>query len=184
VTMAATVPVRRVEAPKPARHDGDRPRPRAGRPRAQPTSTVVPKPDLRIVPRPRVAYNAALVLGFVVVVLMLGTVVLHTRLAERQGEIDRLEAAVTDAREQFDVLRQQRAELRSPTHLAIESGELGMMVAPQSEFLAVDPQTLAEVIAAAGTVDEATGTPVVDDPLDQIRRVKAVTVGEIETGGP
>ena len=32
-----------------------------------------PKPDLRIVPQPRVAYNAALVLGFVVVVLMLGT---------------------------------------------------------------------------------------------------------------
>ena len=63
-------------------------------------------------------------LGFVVVVLMLGTVVLHTRLAERQGEIDRLEAAVTDAREQFDVLRQQRAELRSPTRLAIEARDL------------------------------------------------------------
>ena len=96
------------------------------------------------------AYNAALVLGFVVVVLMLGTVVLHTRLAERQREIDRLEAAVTEAAERFDVLRQQRAELRSPTRLAIEARGCGMVPTPRTEFLPVDPQTLAEVIAAAG----------------------------------
>ena len=88
---------------------------------------------------------------------MLGTVVLHTRLAERQGEIDRLEAAVTDARERFDVLRQQRAELRSPTRLAIEARDLGMVPTPRTEFLPVDPQTLAEVLAAAGIVDDVTG---------------------------
>ena len=128
-------------------------------------------------PKPRVAYNAALVLGFVVVVLMLGTVVLHTRLAERQGEIDRLEAAVTDAREQFDVLRQQRAELRSPTRLAIEARDYGMVPTPRTEFLAVDPLTLAEVVAAAGIVDDVTGTITLEDPLDQIRRVKAADGG-------
>ncbi|MET0460950.1 MAG: hypothetical protein ABW195_16990, partial [Ilumatobacteraceae bacterium] len=158
--------------------------------RATPSSTSRPgkrpesRPELRLVPRPRAAANAAIVLVGVVVVLMLAAVVLHTRLAERQLEIDRLEASVTDARERFDVLRQQRAELRSPTRLAIESRELGMIVAPQSQFLAVDPQTLAEVIAAAGTIDESTGAAVAEDPLDQIRRVKAATAGEIETGGP
>jgi hypothetical protein len=120
----------------------------------------------------------------VVVVLMLAAVVLHTRLAERQLEIDRLETSVTAARERFDVLRQQRAELRSPTRLAIESGQLGMVVAPQTEFLPVDAQTLAEIIAAAGSVDEATGAVVPEDPLDQIRRVKAATAGETETGEP
>ena len=123
------------------------------------------------------AYNAALVLGFVVVVLMLGTVVLHTRLAERQGEIDRLEAAVTEARERFDVLRQQRAELRSPTRLAIEARNLGMMPTPRTEFLPVDPQTLAQVLASVGMVDEITGTISNEDPLDQIRRVKAADGG-------
>ena len=40
---------------------------------------------------------------------------------------------------------------------------------------------MAEVIAAAGTVDEATGTVVTADPLDQIRRVKAATGGQIGT---
>jgi hypothetical protein len=124
-----------------------------------------------------VAVNAALVLGFVVVVLMLGTVVLHTRLSERQVEIDRLEHAVTDARARFDVLRQQRAELRSPTRLSIEAADLGMRQAPRTEFMAVDPQTLAETLAAAGVVDEITGTISPDDPLDQIRRVKAADGG-------
>jgi hypothetical protein len=148
--------------------------------RSTPVSTS--RPDLRLVPRPRAAVNAALVLVGVVVVLMLAAVVLHTRLAERQLEIDRLEASVTEARERFDVLRQQRAELRSPTRLSIESGALGMGVAPQAEFLTVDPVRMAQVIAAAGTVDEATGTVQTADPLEQIRRVKAATSGEIASG--
>lgn len=167
--MAATVHARRVDAPRPVRH-GARQTPSA-------PSRPASKPDLRLVPQPRVAINAALVLGFFVVVLMLGTVVLHTRLAERQGEIDRLEQAVTEARERFDVLRQQRAELRSPTRLSIEAAELGMRQAPHTEFMAVDPHTLAETLAAAGVVDEITGTITPDDPLDQIRRVKAADGG-------
>ena len=173
--MAATVSARRVEAPKPARDGGTRKH--GVEPTPSPRAAPKPKPDLRIVPKPRVAYNAALVLGFVVVVLMLGTVVLHTRLAERQGEIDRLEAAVTDARERFDVLRQQRAELRSPTRLAIEARDHGMVPTSRTEFLAVDPQTLAQVLASVGMVDEITGTITAEDPLDQIRRVKAADGG-------
>jgi hypothetical protein len=167
----AAMPIRRVDAPRP-RSTGTR----RGATRATPTSPS--RPELRLVPRPRAAVNAALVLVGVVVVLMLAAVVLHTRLAERQLEIDRLEAAVTEARERFDVLRQQRAELRSPTRLSIESGVLGMGVAPQTEFLTVDPARMAQVIAAAGTVDEATGTVQAADPLDQIRRVKAATSGQ------
>jgi len=178
--MAATVPVRRVEAPKPTRHtDRRRPGtgPRSGRAVPPLSEPAARRPDLRIVPRPRVAYNAALVLGFVVVVLMLGTVVLHTRLAERQGAIDDLEEQVTEAREQFDVLRQQRAELRSPTRLAIEGRDYGMVPTPRTELLTVDGRRLAEVIAAAGVVDDATGTITTEEPLDQIRRVKAADGG-------
>jgi cell division protein FtsL len=175
--VAATIPSRRVAAPRPtatgrvgtARHR------RTGAPSSESTPQPAPasRPELRIVPRPRAAINAALVLGFVVVVLMLGTVVLHTRLAERQVEIDTLEQAVTDARNRFDVLRQQRAELRSPTRLAIEAQRLLMIPAPRTEFLDVDPQTVAEVLASAGVVDEATGTISADDPLEQFRIVKA-----------
>ena len=135
-------PPRRRPAPDGHRARRRRPRPpargaaeitRPRRPASRPTA---------LVPRRRVAINAAVVLGFVaIVVLMLGTVVLHTRLAERQVEIDRLEQDVTDARDRFDVLRQQRAELRSPTRLAIEAERLRMIPAPRTEFLDVDPQT-------------------------------------------
>ena len=125
----AAMPVRRVEAP----------RPRSSGVRRTPTPTPTSSggsPVLSLVPKPRVAVNAAILLAGVVVALMLFAVILHTRLAERQLEIDRLEGLVTESRERFDVLRQQRAELRSPTRLAIEAGELGMVPAPNTEFMA------------------------------------------------
>ena len=82
LTMAA-LPVRRVDAP----------RPRASGVRRTPTpSTGVAR---RPVPRAqaRVAVERGDPARRVVVVLMLAAVVLHTRLAERQLEIDRLEGA-------------------------------------------------------------------------------------------
>ena len=124
------------------------------------------------------AINAAVLLVGLVVALMLATVVLHTRLAERQLQIDRLEDSVTEARERFDVLRSQRAELRSPNRLEAAAGELGMQPAPPAEFLPVDPYTLAEVLAGAGSGDgQAEGEPTTADPLDQIRRVKQASDG-------
>ena len=135
------------------------------------------RPDLRLVPRPRLAVNAVMLLAVMIVGLMLAAVVLHTRLAERQLEIDRLETEVTEARERFDVLRQQRAELRSPTRLALASAELGMYAPPQTEFLTVDGQTLAEIIAAAGSIEDLPGLLQAADPLEQIREVKAASEG-------
>jgi cell division protein FtsL len=136
------------------------------------------RPNLRVVPRPRVAINAAVLLVGLVVALMLATVVLHTRLAERQLQIDQLEDSVTEARERFDVLRSQRAELRSPNRLEAAAGELGMQQAPPAEFLPVDPYTLADVLAGAGSGDgQAEDESTTADPLDQIRRVKQASDG-------
>jgi hypothetical protein len=50
--------------------------------------------------------------------VLTGALLLHTRLAERQLQIDALERSVREERQQFDVLRAQRAELRSPARLA------------------------------------------------------------------
>lgn len=158
-----TAIARRVDAPrKRVRHD------RA----ARPISGPVKRPELRIMPKPRAAANAVIVLVGLIAVLMLAAVVLHTRLAERQLEIDRLEQEVTEARERFDVLRQQRAELRSPNRLALASAELGMHAAPRTDFLEVDGITLAEVLVAAGRPDDLDGSVTETDPLDQIRRVR------------
>ena len=142
-------------------------------------SAAARRPHLRLVARPRVAINAALVLVGVIVALMLAAVVLHTRLAERQVEIDKVESAVTEARARFDVLRQQRAELRAPNRLAAAGAEEGMVTSPAADFLPVDPLTVASILAASGAVTEGDGS-IHDafEPLDQIRRVKAAAAGD------
>jgi hypothetical protein len=133
------------------------------------------RPSLEVVPRRRVAANAAALVVVVLGVLMLSAVVLHTRLAERQLQIDRLERSVDNSRQLFEVLRQQRAELRSPTRLAAESQRLGMYPAPHTDFLSADPWSLAEILASAGTVSTFDGILIESDPLDQIRRVMAAS---------
>ena len=164
----AAMPIRRVDAP--------RRRASMRRPAGDVAGTPARRPDLFVVPQPRAAANALIVLVAMIAGLMLAAVVLHTRLADRQLEIDRLEAQVTDARERFDVLRQQRAELRSPGRLAVASRDLGMHGALETSFIEIDSHTLAQVLASTGTIDEATGRVDDADPLEQIQRVR--TAGE------
>lgn len=177
----SAMPMRRIDAPR-RRHGTTSRTARRGVPlarrdglaRAADADAVAERrPALAVVPRRRLAANAA-ALGVVVIgVLMLSAVVLHTRLAERQLRIDRLEEQVSENRGAFDVLRQQRAELRAPTRLAAESSRLGMVDAPRSDFVTADPYAYAQVLAAIGTVDNGHGDLQVDDPLDQVRRVRA-----------
>lgn len=151
----------------------DAPRTRAAVDRSSRTpSGAVKRPPLRAVPRPRAAANAMFVLVGMIGVLMLAAVVLHTRLAERQLEIDQLQDEVTAAQERFDVLRQQRAELSSPNRLALEAAALRMQDGADSDFLEIDGATYAEVIVAVGP-DGADATIADEvDPLDQVRRVR------------
>jgi hypothetical protein len=129
--------------------------------------------ELRVVPRRRLAANLAALAVVLLGVLMLSAVMLHTRLAERQRQIDQLEQQVDVQHELFDILRQQRAVLRSPTRLASESSGLGMFAPPESEFVHVDPWTVAQIIAATGSTGALDGFLVDDDALDQVRRVRA-----------
>jgi len=144
---------------------------------AEASAVLEQRPTLYVVPRRRLAANAAAVVVVIVGVLMLSAVVLHTRLAERQLQIDRLEREVSNSHEVFDTLRQQRAELRSPTRLAAESTRLGMFAAPQTEFVSVDPYALAQILATTGTVSTFDGLLMETDPLDQVRRVLAADTG-------
>lgn len=134
---------------------------------------------LSVVPaRRRVAWFAV-TLTVLVSAVMMAAVGLHTRIAERQLEIDELERGVRSAQEDFDVLRSQRAELRSPTRISAKASELGMVVGSESEFVAVDPMTLAITIARTGQVpvdDQIlVGSDQQLEPLDQFRLVKEVS---------
>jgi hypothetical protein len=138
-------------------------------------SPPTPAPRLSVVPRRRRAAGFAVALSVLLAAMMLGSAVLHTSLAERQFEIDRLERSVTAAQERFDVLRRSRAELRSPTRLSTEATRIGMHPAATSQFVPVDGLTVALAIAATGEVlDEQEAIDGLQ-PLDQFRLVKAVS---------
>lgn len=163
----AAMPIRRVDAPRRRGgldHGNERLR------AATPAGGW--RPELRLVPQPRAAANALILLVAMIAGLMLAAVVLHTRLADRQLEIDSLEAEVTSSLERFDLLRQQRAELRSPNRLAQSSANFGMRPSQDTEFVEVDGATLAQVLSAAGIVDERPGEVDRSGPLEQIQRVR------------
>jgi hypothetical protein len=187
----SALPMRRIDAPRRrppgsrqarserlGRFERRRPRRRLQRRDGYPgvveaAAELEPVDELQVVPRRRLAANFAALALVLLGILMLSAVVLHTRLAERQRQIDQLEQQVEVQRDLFDILRQQRAVLRSPTRLASESSRLGMFAPPDSNFVAADPWTLAQVIAATGSTGSLDGLLVDGDALDQVRRVRA-----------
>lgn len=148
-------------------------------PRGTRPDIVAPQPRLTVVSHRRRFAWFAVAVTVLVGAVMIGAVLLHTTIAERQLEIDALEQSLRSAQEEFDVLRAQRAELRSPTRVAERAAELGMVPGQESDFLPVDPMVLAVTIARTGEVpmtdDLGIGSNAAVDPLDQFRLVKSVS---------
>jgi hypothetical protein len=145
-----------------------------GAPFGQRRSVATP---LTVVPGRRRMAWFAVGLTMLVGIVLTGALLLHTRLAERQLEIDDLERAVREEQQQFDVLRAERAELRSPTRVAVAAGALGMSAGLESQFVAVDPMLLAVTIARTGEMPAADSDLLSDArlrPLDQFRVVKSL----------
>lgn len=143
------------------------------------TTPSRPVPQLAVVEGRRKVAWFAVSLSVMIGAVMVGALALHTRIAERQLHIDDLERSVRQAQTDFDVLRAERAELRSPTRLADRAGQLGMVPGDESEFLAVDPMTYAVLIASTGEVPVAevigAGANTRLEPLDQFRLVKSAS---------
>lgn len=148
-----------------------------------PTRARRPRPEartashLRVVPARRRTAGLVFAAAIGLAALMLGAAMLNTSLAERQLRVDDLEQRVDEANSRFEMLRGQRAELRSPGRLAQEGAALGMFPASSSGFIRVDPQTYAEVLASTGSLDEADRIVERAQPLDQFRTVKQAARG-------
>jgi hypothetical protein len=131
-------------------------------------------PQLAVVPRRRRTVGVIVSACVVVFGLCLGAVAFQTRLAQNQLALDRTERAVKDARERYDILRRQRAELRSPNRLALEAIRLGMVPAENGEFMTVPPEVVAAVAAAAsGLPNPVSETN--ESSFSQFSEVKSVT---------
>lgn len=114
---------------------------------------VTPRPTLVVVePRRRTArmigVGCAVVFG-----LMLGAAAFQTQLARRQLTLDTLDRRIRASHEQYDVLRRERAELRSPGRLSAMAGALGMVPATQTQFVLLDPQVIATVQRSGAPAD-------------------------------
>ena len=71
-----------------------------------------------VAPRRRRNARLVAVAAFFASSLMLGAAAFQTQLARRQVELDQVDRQIRAARNDFNDLRSQRAELRSPERLA------------------------------------------------------------------
>ncbi len=173
--MAVPLRSTAVPAARPSRQPARPARPgaRPGRPGTTSATTRAGTRDhLRVVPVRRRTAGLVFLAAIVLAGLMLGAAVLNTTLAERQLRVDELEQDVAESRARFDVLRGQRAELRSPGRLSREATALGMFAATAGTFVRVSPDVYAQALAASGSIDEAERIVRGEQPLDQFRRVK------------
>jgi hypothetical protein len=132
------------------------------------------RPHLEVVPHRRRAVSIVVLSCVVLFSLCLGAVAFQTHLAQNQLALDRTERAVKQARERYDILRRQRAELRSPNRLAVEASRLGMVPADNGEFMTVPPEVVAAVAAAASGLPN-TVSDTSESSFDQFAGVKSVT---------
>jgi hypothetical protein len=141
------------------------------------TTSSIPRPHLEVVApvrRRRGAMALIFLCGLLLFAMLVGTVAFQTQIARNQLALDKVEKEVAAARDRYDVLRRQRAELRSPNRLAVEATRLGMAPAGSSEFMPITPDVAAAVAAAAsGLPDDIADSN--ETSLDQFAEVKAVT---------
>lgn len=113
--------------------------------RTAPLSEADQQRVLSLVPRHR--RNARLI-GLACALLfamMLGAAAFQTQLARRQLTLDTIDRQIRTNREQYEVLRRERAELRSPGRLAEAATAIGMAPATQTDFVSIDPTVVATV---------------------------------------
>lgn len=131
-------------------------------------------PQLSVVPlRRRTARTVTFISAFVFA-LMLGAAGFQTQVAARQLQLDRLDRDLRTAENQYDALRQQRSELRSPGRLTQAATALGMVEAKETNFMTISPEVVAAVQLSVGTDLAATATTK-DDDLTRFEHVKAAT---------
>jgi len=92
-------------------------------------------------------------------------VIFQTVIAEQQLRLDRVSTDVRLARQHYNELRQQRAELRAPDYLRAQAIILGMWPGSGAKFEDVPAEVVTMVLAATGEMDAAIAKPRTSDDL-------------------
>jgi hypothetical protein len=140
-----------------------------------PVAHVAPRPALVVIPTRRRAARLVAFVSSVLFILMLGAAAFQTQLARRQLTLDTMDRRISVAHAQYESLRRERAELRSPGRLVREAAKLGMAPASRTEFVAIDPDVVATVQRTG--VPAAKGAATIDQQFSDYAKVKAQAGG-------
>lgn len=135
---------------------------------SRPRLTVVPQAERRYV------RAATLVIGLLIAMGMV--VALRAHMAQQQMRIDKLNYDISRAREHFDSLRAERANLQSPEILTAKAHQMGMVPSMGTTIVNVPAAIAAEVAATVGKVDSDV-VAATESPLDEFGRLKKTVVG-------
>lgn len=148
-------------------------KPRSGsKPRVAPKKSRGERPNLVVVEQQkrRVSRSALVIVGLVAA--MFAVVSLRIFMAQQQVKLDKLNQDVTKARQYFDQLRAERANLQSPSVLMEQAKAIGMEPAVKTKIVAVSPEAAAAVAATVGKIDSDLLGPG-NSPLVQFGEVKS-----------
>ncbi len=122
-----------------------------------------PRPRLRAVPPLRPSPRAGILVAAVIALvfaILLGAVMLNSKLITGQQELDHLNTRITKAEARHDRLRLQVAQLESPSRIVEAAQAQGMVPAASTVWvLPVVPGDPATVTPSPATPDPATEPP-------------------------
>lgn len=133
-------------------------------------------PTLTLIEGGQRRYLAFMVAAIAMASLMFVVVAGRAHMAEQQLRLDKLNSDIRRARNHFDQLRAERADLLSPENLIAQARAMGMVPSLGNRVVAVSPEVAAEVAATVGKIDDDIANRI-SSPLDEFGRIKA-TVGE------
>lgn len=174
-TRAVTRPVAR-QASRPVTRQASRPVARqvtrpVTRPVSRPkngrnSSRSNAKPQLRVVqPVTRSKFSKVTLVIFALTSVLAFIVIFQTVIAEQQLQLDKVSTDVRLARQHYNELRQQRAELRSPDYLRAQAIILGMWPGSGAKFEEIPEDVVTMVLASTGDMDDSIALPRNSDEL-------------------
>lgn len=167
VTRAVTRPVTR-QVTRPVTRQVTRPvaRPKNQRSSSQNRTLNIAKPQLRVVkPATKSKFSKVTLVIVALASVLTFIVIFQTVIAEQQLRLDRVSTDVRLARQHYNELRQQRAELRAPDYLRAQAIILGMWPGSGAKFEEIPADVVTMVLASTGEMDDSIALPRSSDDL-------------------
>lgn len=163
ITRQVTRPVTR-QATRPVTRQVSRPVTRPVNRQNRPRNTA--KPQLRVVQPVTRSKFSKVTLVIVTLASLFGFIVIfQTVIAEQQLRLDKVSTDVRLARQHYNELRQQRAELRAPDYLRAQAIMLGMWPGSGAKFEEIPAEVVTMVLASTGEMDDSIALPRNSDEL-------------------